>query len=178
MKILEVFDKGRTDHSLKPLDPTELTDLEALFHEKNSRLYFRCPVRRKDILAKPEEAVRQLWILRLTNQYGYPLTRLAVEYPITFGRDTSKRADIVVFDADRPTVPFTIVEVKRVKFKDGNAPATANSPVQGAYRRHHREQAAMARELDDPARDARRWSPCGPAAAPPGAGGTVRREHR
>ena len=25
----------------------------------------------------------------------------------------------------------------------------------------------MARELDDPARDARRWSPCGPAAAPP-----------
>ena len=26
MKILEVFDKGGTDHSLKPLDATELTD--------------------------------------------------------------------------------------------------------------------------------------------------------
>ena len=34
MKILEVFDKGRTDHSLKSLRPTELADLEALLHEK------------------------------------------------------------------------------------------------------------------------------------------------
>ena len=102
MKILEVFDKGGTDHSLKPLDLTELADLEELLHEKNGRLYFKCPIRKKDILAKPEEAVRQLWILRLTKRYGYPLTRLAVEYPITFGRDNSKRADIVVFDADRP----------------------------------------------------------------------------
>jgi len=32
-----------------------------------------------------------------------------VEYPVTFGRDTSKRADIVVMDADRPTVPYLIV---------------------------------------------------------------------
>ena len=89
MKILEVFDKGRTDHSLKPLDPTELTDLEALLHEKNSRLYFRCPVRRKDILAKPEEAVRQLWILRLTNQYAiipltYVIGRLYLDASVTW----------------------------------------------------------------------------------------------
>ena len=132
MKIVEVFDKGRTDHSLKLFDPSELTDLEALLHEKNGRLFFRCPVRKKDILAKPEEAVRQLWILRLTNQYGYPLTRLAVEYPITFGRDTSKRADIVVFDADRPTVPFTIVEVKRVKFKDGKEQLRSYTHATGA----------------------------------------------
>ena len=132
MKILEVFDKGRTDHSLKSFDPNELIDLEALLHEKNGRLYFRCPVRKKDVLAKPEEAVRQLWILRITNQYGYPLTRLAVEYPITFGRDNSKRADIVVFDADRPTVPFTIVEVKRVKFKDGKEQLRSYTHATGA----------------------------------------------
>ena len=30
--------------------------------------------------------------------------------PDTFGRDSSKRADIVIFDADRPTVPYTIIE--------------------------------------------------------------------
>ena len=119
MRVLEIFDKSGSNHTLMPLDPSELTDLEALLVEKNGRLYFRCPIRKKDILAKPEEAVRQLWIGRLTKRYGYPLSRLAVEYPITFGRDTSKRADIVIFDADRPTVPFTIVEVKRVKFKDG-----------------------------------------------------------
>jgi type I restriction enzyme M protein len=44
-----------------------------------------------------------------------------VEYPITFGRDNSKRADIVVFDKDRPDIPYAIVEVKKVKQKDGKA---------------------------------------------------------
>ena len=96
MKILDIIDRSGSDHSLKPLDQSELTALEAILFEKNERLYFRCPVRNKDILAKPEEAVRQLWIQRLTKHYGYPLKRLAVEYPITFGRDTSKRADIVI----------------------------------------------------------------------------------
>ena len=119
MKTLEILDKSKTDHSLASQDPNEVTALEALLHEKNGRFYFKCPIRKKDILAKPEEAIRQLWIQRLSTRYGYPLTRLAVEYPITFGRDTSKRADIVIFDADRPTVPFIIVEVKRDKFKKG-----------------------------------------------------------
>lgn len=132
MKILEVFDKSGTDYMLNSLNPNELNDLEAILFEKNSRLYFRCPVRKKDILAKPEEAVRQLWILRLTKHYGYPLNRLAVEYPITFGRDTSKRADIVVFDADRPTVPFTIVEVKQIKFKDGKEQLRSYTHATGA----------------------------------------------
>ena len=86
---------------------------------KNGKRYLTCLVRKKEILAKPEEIVRQLWLQRLTLHYGYPVTRLAVEHPITFGRDTSKRADIVVFDADRPTVPYLIVEVKANKLKDG-----------------------------------------------------------
>jgi type I restriction enzyme M protein len=46
--------------------------------------------------------------VRLTKDYGYPISRLAVEYRITFGRDTSKRAGIVIFDADRQMVPYTI----------------------------------------------------------------------
>ena len=100
--------------------------------EKNDRLYFRCPVRNKDVLAKPEEVIRQLWILRLTKQYGYPINRLAVEYPITFGRDTSKRADIVIFDADRPTVPYAIVEVKRSKLKDGKEQLRSYTHATGA----------------------------------------------
>ncbi len=52
-------------------------------------------------------------------QYGYPAKRIAVEYPITFGRDSSKRADIVIFDPDRPTVPYIIIEVKKGKLRDG-----------------------------------------------------------
>jgi type I restriction enzyme M protein len=132
MKILDIFGQSNSKHSLKPLDESELADLEALLLEKNGRLYFRCPVRKKDVQAKPEEAVRQLWILRLIKHYGYPLDRLAVEYPITFGRDTSKRADIVIFDADRPTVPLTIVEGKQVKFKDGKEQLRSYTHATGA----------------------------------------------
>ena len=70
--------------------------------------------------------------MRLTKHYGYPINRLAVEYPITFGRDTSKRADIVIFDADRPTVPYTIVEVKQTKLKDGKEQLRSYTHATGA----------------------------------------------
>lgn len=132
MRILTVFGNKNSGHSLKPLDSSELSQLEALLIERDGRLYFSCPVRRKEVLARPEEAVRQLWILRLTTHYGYPLSRIAVEYPITFGRDTSKRADIVVFDADRPTVPFLIGEVKQVKFRDGKEQLRSYTHATGA----------------------------------------------
>jgi type I restriction enzyme M protein len=81
--------------------------------------YATCLIRRKEVQLKPEERTRQLWLARLIDTLGYPASRITVEYPITFGRDSSKRADIVVFDADRPTVPYIIVEVKQAKYKDG-----------------------------------------------------------
>lgn len=51
--------------------------------------YLACPVRGREVQAKPEERVRQLWLSKLINDLGYPVSRLAVEYPITFGRDSS-----------------------------------------------------------------------------------------
>ena len=80
--------------------------VEALITERNGKRYLKCQARGKEVQAKPEEIVRQLWIFRLINDYKHPASRLTVEYPITFGRDSSTRADIVVFDADRPTVPY------------------------------------------------------------------------
>ena len=64
--------------------------------------------------------------------YNYPLSRLTVEYPITFGRDTSKRADIVLFDADRPTVPYLIVEVKKATVKGGKDQLKSYTHATGA----------------------------------------------
>ncbi|WP_347269130.1 type I restriction enzyme HsdR N-terminal domain-containing protein, partial [Paracoccus sp. (in: a-proteobacteria)] len=81
--------------------------------------YVKCLVRDKEVQLKPEERTRQLWLAHLIDKLGYARSRIAIEYPITFGRDSSKRADIVVFDADRPTVPYIIVEVKQAKYKDG-----------------------------------------------------------
>ena len=132
MKIQSVFEKRSTGHSITSIEPTELDELEKVILEKDERLYFHCPVRRKDILAKPEEAVRQLWIYRLTKQYCYSLDRIAVEYPITFGRDTYNRADIVVFDVDRPSAPYVVIEVKQLKFKDGKEQLRSYAHATGA----------------------------------------------
>lgn len=77
-----------------------------------------CLVRKKQITLKPEEVVRQLLIDKLINDYGYPVSRMQLEYPVYFGREV-KRADIVIMDEDRPTVPYIIIEVKKPKLKDG-----------------------------------------------------------
>ncbi len=91
----------------------------AMLLEKNGRTYIKCQVRGKDIQAKHEEIIRQLWLHRLLHHYSYPKSRIGVEYPVTFGRDTSKRADIVVFDKDDSTAPYILVEVKQGKRKEG-----------------------------------------------------------
>ncbi len=113
-------DKG-TDkrRSLEVFSADDICMAEKALESRNGKLYFKCLATDKLRPAKPEEAVRQAWIARLLNHYKYPKSRLSVEFPITFGRDTSKRADIVVFDKDRLTVPYIIIENKAPKLKDG-----------------------------------------------------------
>jgi type I restriction enzyme M protein len=132
MGILELYDKHAIGPWLKSLPEADISALNALHVSKNGRDYFQCPIRKKDIVAKPEECVRQYWILKLNKQSAYSLNRLAVEYPITFGRDSSKRADIVVFDADRPTVPYIVIEVKQGKQKDGKEQLRSYTHATGA----------------------------------------------
>ena len=91
-----------------------------------------CLVRNKSVRLTPEERTRQLWLSRLIGRYGYPASRIAVEYAVTFGRDSSKRADIVVFDADRPTVPYIIVEVKQPKLRHGKEQLRSYAHATGA----------------------------------------------
>ncbi|WP_432740924.1 N-6 DNA methylase [Methylobacter sp. G7] len=126
---------------LDNLNSAVLTDLfgskvieavEEKLVEKNGKSYVSCLVRNKEVIAKPEELVRQLWLHRLVVDYKYPISRLTVEYPVTFGRDSSKRAGIVVFDADRPTVPYLIVEVKQGKLKDGKEQLRSYTHATGA----------------------------------------------
>jgi type I restriction enzyme M protein len=94
--------------------------------------YVTCLIRDKEVQLKSEERTRQLWLARLIDKLGYARSRIAIEYPITFGRDSSKRADIVVFDADRPTVPYIIVEVKQAKYKDGKEQLRSYAHATGA----------------------------------------------
>jgi type I restriction enzyme M protein len=66
----------------------------------------------------PEEAVRQLYLRVLHVDMGYPVSRMTVEYEVTFGRE-KKRADICIFDKDKTTTPYILVELKKPKLKDG-----------------------------------------------------------
>lgn len=63
-------------------------------------LIIKCLKRDKEIALKPEEAVRQLYLYKLIHEYGYPTSRIEVEFPIHFGREV-KRADIAIMDKDR-----------------------------------------------------------------------------
>ena len=132
MKLDQVFSPASTEHGMDLFSKSAVSAVEALLVEKNGKVYVRCQVRRTEVLAKPEEIVRQFWVYRLVQHYKFPIQRLTVEYPITFGRDTSKRADIVVFDKDRPTVPHIIVEVKKAKQKDGKDQLKSYAHATGA----------------------------------------------
>jgi type I restriction enzyme M protein len=107
-----------SNYSLGIFSESEIASLESKITLKNNRPYIECIVRNKDIQLKPEEAVRQLYAYKLINEYGYPKKRLKFEHGVQFGRQT-KSADIVIFDKDRPTVEYIIVEVKKPKLKDG-----------------------------------------------------------
>ncbi|MDD5057845.1 MAG: N-6 DNA methylase [Sideroxydans sp.] len=132
MTINELLSKANVHISLSVFDEKSIAAIEAAFIEKGGKPYLKCQVRNKEIQAKPEEIVRQLWLHRLIHHYGYPVARLSVEYPITFGRDSSKRADIVVMDADRLTVPYLIVEVKQPTAKGGKEQLRSYTHATGA----------------------------------------------
>ena len=88
-------------------------------NKKGVEEYFvECIIRKKEIKLTPEEVVRQLFLEVLMDNYAYPADRIALEYEVSFGRE-KKRADIVVFDKDKSTTPYIIVELKKPKLKDG-----------------------------------------------------------
>lgn len=117
--IAAILEKSGGKHELGDFKEHEIKAVEDALVRKGNKVVVKCLATDKERPAKPEEIVRQLWIHRLLNVHGYPKKRLVIEYPITFGRDTSKRADIVVMDAVRTNAPYIIVEVKAVKLKDG-----------------------------------------------------------
>ncbi|PIB25881.1 hypothetical protein BFP76_12840 [Amylibacter kogurei] len=81
-----------------------------------------CPVRGKiyKVNAKPEEKVRQWWIYRLRDTYGYGFNQLSVEVSVKVGSsEAKKKADIVVYADKTKRVPRIFVEVKKPDRKDG-----------------------------------------------------------
>ena len=109
-----------------------LRERVTLKHRRGKEIpYVECIVREKEIQLKPEEAVRQLYAAKLIREYGYPKSRLAIEYPVNFGRE-KKSADVVIRDKDRPESPYIVVELKKPKLSDGKSQLRSYCNATGA----------------------------------------------
>jgi type I restriction enzyme M protein len=107
-----------TGYGLGMFTADEIRALEVT--DRDGRTYVRCLATGRDRPAKPEEIVRQLYLARLINGYGYRRERIQLEKPVQFGSTIAeKRADIVVTDADDPTADYIIIEVKKPRRRDG-----------------------------------------------------------
>ncbi|QKJ61613.1 N-6 DNA methylase [Flavobacterium sp. M31R6] len=111
-----------SNYKLTQFSPEQIIKFEKTIVTKDvkgtSTPYINCLVRKKEIKLTPEEAVRQLYLIVLTDDYGYSTDRMELEYAVTFGRE-KKRADIVVFDKQDTTAVYMMVELKKPKLKDG-----------------------------------------------------------
>jgi len=116
MNLNSLFKNENYDDTL--FSPEAKAYIENLIFDKNNKPYITCQIRNKAIKLTPEEAVRQLYIHKLMNDYGYPADRLSLEAPIHFGTEV-KRADITISQKDRPAVPYIIVELKKTRLTDG-----------------------------------------------------------
>ncbi len=120
MKLNELFKNTNYDDSMFSDEAKQFVENEIIIKTVRGKEtpYIKCQVRNKDIVLKPEEAVRQLFLYKLTHDYNYPISRIEIEFPIHFGREV-KRADIAIMDKNRPMVPYIIVELKKPKLTDG-----------------------------------------------------------
>jgi type I restriction enzyme M protein len=111
-----------SDYKLTQFTQDKIDAFEERIYAKDSRgkpvLYVECLVRKKEVKLTPEEAVRQLYIMVLMEDLGYPVDRMELEYAVSFGRE-KKRADIVIFDPKKTQDPYIVIELKKPKLKDG-----------------------------------------------------------
>ncbi len=120
MTLAEILKDSK--YKLTQFSETQIKALEEsiCIEEKRGKKapYVNCLVRRKAIKLTPEEAVRQLYLMVLNQNYNYPFDRMEIEYSVSFGRE-KKRADIVIFDKRDVQAVYIMVELKKPKLKDG-----------------------------------------------------------
>jgi type I restriction enzyme M protein len=73
---------------------------------------------------KPEGKIRLKWVIKLIKEYCYPSSNIDINVSAGVGRDAGKRnipvrADIVVYRDSAKTKPFTVIETKAPKEKEG-----------------------------------------------------------
>lgn len=93
--------------------------------KKDGNIYVNCFIKKKpkiiksDKGTKPEEIIRQLYLIKLVKYYKYPISHIDIERPVQFGREVVKRDDIVVYRDSSQKEEYIIVEVKKPNVKEG-----------------------------------------------------------
>jgi type I restriction enzyme M protein len=100
-------DAGKTKYFLKSFVPFSSGNQEVQVYVEGGK-------------SAPEEIVRQLWVYRLLNEYGYKADEIDLEKSVQFGTEVgTKAADIIVYTDSTKLTPKVIVECKRPKRNDG-----------------------------------------------------------
>ncbi|MDR1838215.1 MAG: N-6 DNA methylase [Treponema sp.] len=123
MHVNELLDRIFRDpsakHGLKFFTKGEREKIKLRLTD-DDKIEIYCAKRERWLKAKPEEVVRQMFLVWAQNTLKYPLKRIQVEWPIQMGEDAEKeRADIVIFTDDACTDPYIIFELKKPNSKDG-----------------------------------------------------------
>lgn len=84
-----------TNYRLTQFSRDKIGELEEkiTIRESKSKVepYVECIVRKKEIKLTPEEVIRQLYVMVLTQDLDYPISRMELEYPVTFGREKNEQ---------------------------------------------------------------------------------------
>lgn len=100
-------DAGKTKYYLKSMIPFSTGNEEVQVYSEGGK-------------SAPEEIVRQLWVYKLMQQYGYKADEIDLEKGVQFGTEIgTKAADIIVYTDATKETPKIIVECKKPKRKDG-----------------------------------------------------------
>jgi type I restriction enzyme M protein len=115
----EVFRDPKVKHGLTFFRRGERNKIK-LRRAEDQKIDVWCAKREKWFRAKPEEVVRQMFLVWVQDALKYPLRRIRVEWPIQVGHDMEKeRADIAIFSDDACTDPYVVFELKKPQSKEG-----------------------------------------------------------
>jgi type I restriction enzyme M protein len=123
--IDEIFGSPDLKHGLNVFTQSDFRSIDIVKsiniyrRESDKKIVLKCLKRNKEIVAKPEEIVRQLFLVYVRDFLKYSLSQVNVEEPIQMGSDDSKKADIVIFTDDTCTRKYMIFEIKKPDAESG-----------------------------------------------------------
>ncbi|MEI7596496.1 MAG: type I restriction enzyme HsdR N-terminal domain-containing protein [Bacteroidota bacterium] len=92
-------------------------DINVPLIKKGNTFFLADPVRKKEVVAQPEEWVRQHMIHFLKEKKGFPFSYMNLEFPLKYGK-LNKRSDLLVYDKELR--PILLSEFKSFNVKLSN----------------------------------------------------------